>query len=81
MNAHRLLHQRRVAMKSEESEDRILIQTWPKKVWATEKMKCKSCKICWRMPGSRQCIYGGPFVFVRSPFEHSIHKDDSDAGS
>ncbi len=59
-----ILHQHQAAMKSEKSEDRILISTWPTKIWATEKMKCESCKECWRDPRSRnRCIYGGPFVF------------------
>jgi len=53
-----------MAPKNRETEDQILISTWPKKVWATEKMKCEACNECWRVPGSNRCIYGGPFVFV-----------------
>ncbi len=46
------------------NNDRILIGTWPHKVWATEKMRCNDCQECWVSPGSLQCIYGGPHVWV-----------------
>lgn len=58
-----------MAKEEDESDDRVLVQTWPFKVWATEKMKCQSCNTCLRVPGLRHCIYGGPFVFVRSVCE------------
>ena len=48
-------------MKAKEDKG-LLIQTWPKKVWAIKKMKCNCCRECLedpRTPG--RCIYGGPF--------------------
>ena len=48
-------------MKKKPEPEGILVATWPKKVYATEKMSCKVCDTCWRVPGEVNCMYGGPY--------------------
>ncbi len=48
-----------------DTDDRVLVATYPYKVWATEKVSCSACNTCLRVPGSQRCIYGGPFNFGR----------------
>ena len=66
---------RKISFNDLNSNDRILIQTWPHKVWATEKMKCADCNECWVSPGSggSHCIYGGPHVWVDEYFVHPLN--------
>lgn len=56
-----------------DKSDRILIGTWPHKIWATEKMQCNDCKECWADPGSLQCIYGGPHIWVNEYYSHTLN--------
>ncbi len=55
------------------NDDRILIGTWPHKIWAIEKMRCNDCQECWVHPGTSHCIYGGPHVWID---EYPIPKSD-----